>query len=70
MGSEMCIRDRCEPCEEDDTTASTSSADTMRNVLVGVVFLLVLMLVLTGRNPPKDEFEAAIDDESAQENRS
>ena len=62
---EPCPVAMCEPCEDDDATASTSSADTMRNVLVGVVFLLVLMLVLTGRNPPKDEFEAAIEDETA-----
>ena len=67
---EPCPIAMCEPCEDDDATASTSSADTMRNVLVGVVFLLVLMLVLTGRNPPKDELEAVTEDETAQENRS
>ena len=67
---EPCPIAMCEPCEDDDATASTSSADTVRNVLVGVVFLLVLMLALVGRNPPKDGFEAAIEDETAQANRS
>ena len=67
---EPCPIAMCEPCEDDDATASTSSADTVRNVLVGVVFLLVLMLALAGRNPPKDGFEAANEDETAQENRS
>ena len=60
--SEPCPVAMCEPCEEDEATSSTSSADTVRNILIGIVLLLVLMLVLTGRSPPKNELEAAVDE--------
>ena len=60
--NEPCPVAMCEPCDEDEATTSTLSADTVRNVLVGIVLLLVLMLVLTGRSPPKNELEAGMDE--------
>lgn len=60
--NEPCPVAMCEPCEEDEATTSTVSAETVRNVLVGIVLLLVLMLVVTGRSPPKNELEAGVDE--------
>ena len=60
--NEPCPVAMCEPCEEDEATTSTVSADTVRNVLIGIVLLLVLMLLLTGRSPPKNELEAGVEE--------
>ena len=60
--NEPCPVPVCEPCEEDEATTSTVSADTVRNVLIGIVLLLVLMLLLTGRSPPKNELEAGVEE--------
>ena len=60
--NEPCPVAMCEPCEEDEATTSTVSAETVRNVLIGIVLLLVLMLVVTGRSPPKNELEAGVDE--------
>ena len=60
--NEPCPIAMCEPCEEDEATTSTVSADTVRNVLIGIVLLLVLMLLLTGRSPPKNELEAGVEE--------
>ena len=60
--NEPCPVAMCEPCEEDEATTSTVSAETVRNVLVGIVLLLVFMLVVTGRSPPKNELEAGVDE--------
>ena len=60
--NEPCPVAVCEPCEEDEATTSTVSADTVRNVLIGIVLLLVLMLLLTGRSPPKNELEAGVEE--------
>ena len=60
--NEPCPVAMCEPCEEDEATTSTVSAETVRNVLIGIVLLLVLMLMLTGRSPPKNELEAGVEE--------
>lgn len=60
--NEPCPVAMCEPCEEDEATTSTVSADTVRNVLIGIVLLLVLMLLLTGRSPPQNELEAGVEE--------
>lgn len=60
--NEPCPVAMCETCEEDEATTSTVSAETVRNVLIGIVLLLVLMLMLTGRSPPKNELEAGVEE--------
>ena len=60
--NEPCPVAMCEPCEEDEATTSAVSSETVRNVLIGIVLLLVLMLLLTGRSPPKNELEAGVDE--------
>ena len=44
----------CLPCEDDDVATTSSSADMVRNGLIGVVVLLVFVLTFTGRSPPKE----------------
>ncbi len=45
----------CLPCEDEDAATTSLSADAVRNGLIGVVVLLVLVLIFTGRRPPKHE---------------
>ncbi len=66
--NEPCPVAMCEPCEEEEASTTTSSAVTVRNVLIGAVLLLVLMLVATGRSPPKQELDGAFEAPSDQEN--
>jgi len=65
---EPCPVAMCEPCEDDEASTTTSSAVTVRNVLIGAVLLLVLMLFATGRSPPKQELDEAFEAPSDQEN--
>lgn len=65
---EPCPVAMCEPCEDDEASTTTSSAVTVRNVLIGAVLLLVLMLIATGRSPPKQELDGVFEAPSDQEN--
>ncbi|MGB1484979.1 MAG: alpha-amylase family glycosyl hydrolase [Poseidonia sp.] len=67
---EPCPIAMCLPCENEEATTTSSSADTVRNILVAVVVVLILLLTLTGRSPPKNEFEAVNESEAPQENLS
>lgn len=60
----------CLPCEEEDTATTSSSENTVRNGLIGVVLLLTLLLAFTGRRPPKDGFEGTVEPETDQANLS
>jgi hypothetical protein len=60
----------CLPCEDEEASTTSSSADTVRNGLIGVVLLLVLVLTFTGRRPPKDGFEASVENDDSQANLS
>ena len=67
---EPCPVASCLPCEDEEATTTSASADTVRNILVAVVVGLVLLLTFTGRRPPKNEFEAMNESEAPQENLS
>ena len=67
---EPCPVASCLPCEDEEATTTSASADTVRNILVAVVVVLILLLTLTGRSPPKNEFEAMNESEAPQENLS
>ena len=67
---EPCPVASCLPCEDEEATTTSASADTVRNILVAVVVVLILLLTLTGRSPPKNEFEAVNESEAPQENLS
>ena len=67
---EPCPIAMCLPCENEEATTTSASADTVRNILVAVVVVLILLLTLTGRSPPKNEFEAVNESEAPQENLS
>ena len=67
---EPCPVASCLPCEDEEATTTSASADTVRNILVAVVVVLILLLTLTGRSPPKNEFEAMNESETPQENLS
>lgn len=67
---EPCPIAMCLPCENEEATTTSASADTVRNILVAVVVVLILLLTLTGRSPPKNEFEAMNESETPQENLS
>ena len=60
----------CLPCEDENAATTSSSADTVRNGLIGVVVLLVLVLTFTGRRPPKDEPMTAEDEQEPHANLS
>ena len=60
----------CLPCEDEDTATTSSSAETIRNGLIGVVVLLVLVLTFAGRRPPKDEPMTAEDEQEPHANLS
>ncbi|MDP6199438.1 MAG: alpha-amylase family glycosyl hydrolase, partial [Candidatus Poseidonia sp.] len=49
--NEPCPVAMCEPCEEDESTASGSAVNA-QTVLVGVVMVLLLLLGLSTRRPP------------------
>ncbi|DAC08943.1 MAG TPA: hypothetical protein D7H88_02165, partial [Candidatus Poseidoniales archaeon] len=60
----------CLPCEDEDGATTSSSAETVRNGLIGVVVLLVLVLTFAGRRPPKDEPMTAEDEQEPHANLS
>ena len=62
---DVCPSMTCPTCENDGATATSSSADVARNALLGVVLVLLAMLALTGRSPPKHEPEALNEDDQA-----
>ena len=67
---EPCPVASCLPCKDEEATTTSASADTVRNILVAVVVVLILLLTLTGRSPPKNEFEAMNESDAPQENLS
>jgi len=60
----------CLPCGDEDAATTSSSENTVRNGLIGVVLLLALVLAFTGRRPPKDGFEETVEAEADQANLS
>ncbi len=67
---EVCPVPTCLACEEEDSATTSSSVESLRNVFIGAVALLVFVLVFTGRRPPKDGFEATLEHDDDQANES
>jgi len=71
----MCPAVDCAPCEDDESTTASAGV-TARNTLLAVSIVLVLLLALTSRRPPKptedglEAIDAANDGPSDQENLS
>ena len=59
----------CVSCNNDEASAALS-AETVRTLLVGLVAVLALILLLTGRRPPKDDPMNAEPEEENQANLS